>query len=59
MVNIINVDLIRRVEGVGLWHDIPALTPVKAKMGKTESGALWLNPEKTSLMTLPVLEKRR
>lgn len=28
------------------------------KMGKTQKGAVWLDPEKLLLMNFPVLEKR-
>ncbi|NLA84130.1 MAG: tyrosine--tRNA ligase [Clostridiales bacterium] len=49
--NIISgVDLIRRVEGVpayGMTFQLLTTSEGK-KMGKTESGALWLDPEKTS-----------
>jgi len=43
-------DLIRRIEGADAYgHTFPLLTTATgAKMGKTEAGALWLDPEKTS-----------
>lgn len=43
-------DLIRRKEGANVYgHTFPLLaTATGAKMGKTESGALWLDPAKTS-----------
>jgi len=43
-------DLIRRKEGANVFgHTFPLLaTATGAKMGKTESGALWLDPTKTS-----------
>ncbi|MBN2412515.1 tyrosine--tRNA ligase [candidate division KSB1 bacterium] len=43
-------DLIRRKEGANVYgHTFPLLTTATgAKMGKTESGALWLDPAKTS-----------
>ncbi len=43
-------DLIRRKEGANVYgHTFPLLTTATgAKMGKTESGALWLDPGKTS-----------
>ena len=44
------IDLARRLRGVQLYGmTCPLLTKSDgAKMGKTESGALWLSPEKTS-----------
>lgn len=44
------VDLIRRVEGVEAYGMTFTLltTSTGKKMGKTESGALWLDPQKTS-----------
>ncbi len=43
-------DLIRRMGGEDVYgHTFPLLTTATgAKMGKTEAGALWLDPEKTS-----------
>ena len=43
-------DLIRRMERANVFgHTFPLLTTATgAKMGKTEAGALWLDPEKTS-----------
>ncbi len=43
-------DLIRRIEGADVYgHTFPLLTTADGKkMGKTESGALWLDPQKTS-----------
>ncbi len=43
-------DLIRRIEGADAYgHTFPLLTTATGgKMGKTEAGALWLDPEKTS-----------
>lgn len=43
-------DLVRRVEGTEVYgHTFPLLTTASgAKMGKTESGALWLDASKTS-----------
>ncbi len=43
-------DLIRRMGGKDVYgHTFPLLTTATgAKMGKTEAGALWLDPEKTS-----------
>ncbi len=49
--NIINgVDLVRRVEGKEVYGMTFTLLTTKEgkKMGKTEKGALWLNPEKCS-----------
>lgn len=42
-------DLIRRLEGVNVYgHTFPLLTTADGKkMGKTEAGALWLDPQKT------------
>jgi tyrosyl-tRNA synthetase len=44
------IDLARRMHGAGLYGmTCPLLTRSDgAKMGKTESGALWLSPERTS-----------
>jgi len=43
-------DLVRRIDGGDVYgHTFPLLTTASGKkMGKTESGALWLDPEKTS-----------
>ncbi|MDZ7724356.1 MAG: tyrosine--tRNA ligase [candidate division KSB1 bacterium] len=43
-------DLVRRVEGEAVYgHTFPLLTTASgAKMGKTESGALWLDASRTS-----------
>lgn len=43
-------DLIRRMEGGDAYgHTFPLITTASGqKMGKTEAGALWLDPEKTS-----------
>lgn len=44
------IDLVRRLEGVSVYGlTFPLLvTATGAKMGKTEAGAVWLDPEKTS-----------
>ena len=44
------VDLVRRVEGETVWAIVfPLLTTASgAKMGKTEKGAVWLDPQRVS-----------